>query len=267
MMPTREHSRNTPTGDGAILAARHSFMPNLLGYCGPDANQTILDAIINDRSSEELRKVLRGFEGAYPYLQFLADQSGTNDPFNFKVTEAYWLGNELLERVAPDDFYTHLMRRLRKKFPPEHLKQFFKLQPYASFPHHSLHVFNAFSTMGTVPDSFASGKGGDEEVGRLMDKCRISWAKVLESQSGQDILVEYQPIVKKEQGLLLDKPARTKLVRQMNGTDLLPGLQRGDWVSAHWGFACTILTGEQVANLKRYTLSAMELANKVPIPD
>jgi hydrogenase maturation factor len=44
------------------------------------------------------------------------------------------------------------------------------------------------------------------------------------------------------------------------------GTKVGDWVSFHWGFACTILTPAQVTNLRKYTLSDMTLANAVPIP-
>ncbi len=252
--------------NGAILSARHSFMPNLLGYCGPDANQVILEAIAKNEAGEGLTTVLRGFRGAYPYLRFLSQYNSNSDPFAHEVTEAYWIGNSLLERVPPDAFYQHLKKRLSSKFSPEHLKTFFQSSPYASFPHHSLHVFNAFSTMGTVPDSFASGRGSDSQVGQLMDKCRISWARVVDS-SGEDIVVEYEPVVKQEGYLRLERPIRSTLTRRFNGINLLPAVKPGDWVSAHWGFACTVLNPEQKANLRKYTLSAVNLANTVPIPE
>ncbi len=251
---------------GAILSARHSFMPNLLGYCGPDANQVILEAIAKNRSGPELASVLRGFQGAYPYLRFLSQYNNGSDPFAHEVTEAYWIGNSLLERVPPDAFYQHLKKRLSGKFSPEHLKSFFKSSPYASFPHHSLHVFNAFSTMGTVPDSFASGRGSDSQGGELMDKCRISWARVVDS-SREEIVVDYEPVVKQDAQLRLGEPVRGKLIRHANGINLLPNVKPGDWVSAHWGFACTILKPDQRASLRKFTLSAMNLANTVPVPD
>lgn len=255
-----------PRMNGAILSARHSFMPNLLGYCGPDANSVILEAIAQNKPSSELASVLRGFQGAYPYLRFLSQCDHGSDPFAYEVTEAYWIGNSLLEKVPPDAFYQHLRKRLSDKFSPEHLKSFFKSSPYASFPHHSLHVFNAFSTMGTVPDSLASGRGSDSQVGELMDKCRISWAEVIDS-SQEELFVEYEPVVRRDGQLRLGQPVKKALVRQINGTNLMPSVKPGDWVSTHWGFACTVLSTEQIANLRRFTLSAMELANKVPVPD
>ena len=252
--------------NGAILSARHSFMPNLLGYCGPDANQVILEAITNDKPNSELASVLQGFQGAYPYLRFLSQYNKETNPFAYEVTEAYWIGNSLLEQVPPDAFYQHLRKRLTSKFSPEHLKSFFNSSPYASFPHHSLHVFNAFSTMGTVPDSFASGKGPDGQVGQLMDKCRISWARVVDS-SQEDLLVEYEPVTKLDGQLHLGQTVKNTLIRQVNGTNLMPNVKPGDWVSAHWGFACTVLSTEQKASLKKFTLSAMTLANTVPVPE
>ncbi len=38
---------------GAILAARHSFMPNRLGYCGPDENDVLFDALVNNKPTKE----------------------------------------------------------------------------------------------------------------------------------------------------------------------------------------------------------------------
>ena len=241
-------------------------MPNRLGYCGPDENEVMLESCAKNRPSARLLEVLRGFHGAYPYLRFLAEHNGSGDPFDYQVTEAYWIGNSLLQHVPPDAFYTHLQRRFSAKFPREHVKNFFKTRPYASFPHHSLHVFNAFSTMGTVPDAFASGMGPDDKVGQLMDKCRISWGRIIDVQE-QDLVVEYEPVVRQNGKLSLGPPTRTKLARHVNGTTLLPDAGPGDWVSAHWGLACEVLSPVQVEDLKTYTLASMRLANTVPVPE
>lgn len=251
--------------NGAVLSARHSFMPNRLGYCGPDENEILLEACIQNKPSKKLVEVLRGFHGAFPYLRFLAEHNMSGDPFDYKVSEAYWIGNDLLGEIPPDAFYKHLMTRFGKKFSSEHVKKFFETRPYASFPHHSLHVFNAFSTMGTVPDSFASGTGPDDQVAQLMDRCRISWSQVIGSE-GQDLTVEYTPLVRAEGKLSLGKPTSARVSRNVNGQDFLPGVRNGDWVSVHWGQACTTLNHHQVENLRRYTLASINIANRVPVP-
>jgi uncharacterized protein DUF6390 len=252
--------------DGAILAARHSFMPNRLGYCGPDENDLLFDSCLTNKRNEQLVDALRGFQAAYPYIRFIAESLGAQDPLDYRAVEAYWIGNDFLQKISPGDFYDHLIARFKSKFPKEHIKKFFEAKPFAPFPHHALHVFNAFSTMGTVPESFASGAGTDETIGGLMDKCRISWGKVLEADEGGHLIVEYEPVQRLEGRLNLGKPVPTNVLAQVQGKSFVGGVRKGDWVSFHWGFACTILTPTQVANLRKYTLSDMAMANAVPVP-
>jgi len=251
--------------NGAILAARHSFMPNRLGYCGPDENDVLLDALTSNRPTKQLINALKGFQAAYPYLRFIAHSQGIDDPFDYRAVEAYWIGNDILQNISPNDFYDHLRERFQRKFPKEHIKQLLQSQPYAAFPHHALHVFNAFSTMGTAPDALASASGPDDKVGQLMDKCRISWGKVLGYENG-NLLVEYEPVLRREGKLSLGQPVKTEVVVEVQGHSFAGAVRPGDWISFHWGFACTTLTHAQVANLRKYTLSDMALANMVPVP-
>jgi hypothetical protein len=251
---------------GAILAARHSFMPNKLGYCGPDENDVLLDACLSNKPNEQLIKALKGFQAAYPYLRFIAQSIGTADPFDYRAVEAYWIGNDFLAKIPPGEFYDHLRERLKAKFPKEQVKKLFEVQPYAAFPHHALHVFNAFSMMGTVRDSLASASGPDDEVGGMMDKCRISWGKIVGSDGRGNLIVEYEPVLRREGELSLGAPTRTNVRAEVQGRSFVNGTKVGDWISFHWGFACSMLAPEQVANLRKYTLSDMALANKVPVP-
>jgi len=255
-----------PRTDGAILAARHSFMPNRLGYCGPDENDVLLDACVNNRASKPLIEALKGFQAAFPYLKFISHSLGIDDPFDYRVVEAYWIGNDALQSIPPDGFYNHLRERLKAKFPKEQIKKLFEAQPYAPFPHHALHVFNAFSTMGTVPDSFANATGPDDKVGGMMDKCRISWGKISGTDGKGNLLVEYEPVERHDGKLSLGRATRTGVAFEAQGRSFVNGAKPGDWISFHWGFACATLTPLQVANLRKYTLADMALANKVPIP-
>lgn len=252
------------TPDGAILAARHSFMPNRLGYCGPDENEVLLEACLKDNRNEQLIKALEAFQGAQPYLRFIAQSLGL-EVFDYRVVEAYWIGNELLQRIPRNGFYDHLRKRLESKFPKEHIKSLFESRPFATFPHHALHVFNSFSTMGTVPDSFASGAGRDDQVGALMDKCRISWGRILSRENNGDLIVVYEPVRRVNGVLSLGKKIDTKVISQVNGSSFMNDVKVGDWISFHWNFACSKLSAPQVANLRKYTLLDMEVANTVPI--
>jgi len=252
--------------DGAILAARHSFMPNHLGYCGPEANEILFDACVSNKRSDQLVDALRGFQAAYPYLRFIAESLRADDPLDYRAVEAYWIGNDSLQKIAPGDFYDHLTARFQSKFPKEHIKRFFQTQPFAPFPHHALHVFNAFSTMGTVPDSFATAQGRDEVVGGLMDKCKISWGRVNGIGEDGTLAVDYEPVLRRNGKLSLGNSTSTKVLSQHQGKSFVEGVKVGDWISFHWGFACAILTPIQLANLRQYTISDLALANAVPVP-
>lgn len=248
---------------GAVFSARHSYMPNSLGYCGPDKNESLFEAALrNETTGGELVQMLQRFKAAYPYQRFIAEASGIQDPFDYRVTEAYWIGNDLLERTPPEAFYSHLKERLSKKFPVEHVKRFFKSRTLASFPHHALHVFNAFSGMETLPDSFASESGAI----RFMDQCRISWGRIV-GVDDQELIVECEPVARKDGKLLLGKSTHKRIARQMGGRGFVDEAQPGTWVSFHWGFAASILSRMQVSSLRKYTLKAMQTANTVPVPE
>lgn len=129
-------------------------MPNRLGYCGPDENDVLFDALVNNKPTKELMNALRGFQAAYPYLRFIAHSQGLEDPFDYRAVEAYWIGNDLLQRIAPNEFYDHLRERFQEKFPKEHIKQLLQTQPYAAFPTSCASRFQRFLDDGNRPRRF-----------------------------------------------------------------------------------------------------------------
>lgn len=119
--------------------------------------------------------------------------------------------------------------------------------------------------MGTAPDALANASGADDKVAQLMDKCRISWGKVLGYENGS-FVVEYEPVLRTDGKLHLGQPVKTKVLAEVQGRSFVTDVKPGDWISSHWGFACTSLAPAQVVNLRKYTLSDMVLANTVPVP-
>ena len=57
---------------GALRFARYAYPPNELGYCGPDASRQLLEQVSAGVDDHDLHRLLRGFEGAWPYLQLIA---------------------------------------------------------------------------------------------------------------------------------------------------------------------------------------------------
>ena len=52
-------------------------------------------------SCAEIARRARQFDGAWAYLESIARAAGIADPLDERVVEAYWIGNDLLDRVDP----------------------------------------------------------------------------------------------------------------------------------------------------------------------
>src|SRR3989339_2253793 len=130
--------------DGSLLAARYAFMPNKLRYCGGDSNSELFAYTANNQSDAGLQAMLKEFETMFPYLRLIAEANKILDPFNYKVVESYWIGNELLENVSMNNFYRYLVdeQKLKKKFKPAILEKVFGKIPVGAKPHHGFHVLN-----------------------------------------------------------------------------------------------------------------------------
>ncbi|MDR5683002.1 MAG: DUF6390 family protein [Armatimonadota bacterium] len=237
-------------GRGALLAAQFSFMPNRLGLCGPDANEVMLGHLVDRHADRELEEVLRGFHGAYPYLHFIAYASGIRDPFDPRVTEAYWIGNELLESVSMDDFHVHLRERFERRFPPKLLDALLGHVPAGAHAHHNFHVLAMPLRTGhqEVPHTLAT-----------MDACRVSWGRV-QAVVGDDLLVERRPLVLRDGALALGDP-QTQVVKWRFGGKAFCQPRPGDAVAIHWGCACQRLSERQLRHLVRETRRHLGIAN------
>lgn len=237
---------------GALLAARFSFMPNRLGYCGPEENRAMLDYVTEGTADRGLEQILARFAGAFPYYSFIAASNAIDDPFDVRVIEAYWIGNELLDRVDLHDLHRHLSERFGRRFPPRLLQAVLGAVPRGARPHHNFHVFNMPIRTGhlEIPHTLET-----------LDECRISWGRVL-AEDGDGLLVERRPLVLQGEDLALGAPAPRHVLRRFDGKALIPRVQPGDVVAVHWGCACHVLTPRQQHYLVRYTRHHLALTNE-----
>lgn len=239
--------------DGLLLCARYSFAPNRLKYCGPDKNKELFSYLIENKSDPKLFSILSEFQVLYPYLSFIAHSNGIADPFNERVVEAYWIGNELLETVRMRDLYRHFVdeQKFDKRFDKKSFNLIVGKIPMGARVHHSFHVFNIFKRVG------------HEEVIHTiesMDSCRIGWGKVV-GMKGLSVEVLTKPLVLENGKLQLGSEIKRNLVKAIDGkTDLKFSV--GDKISYHWGVVCDKLNEKQVKNLEKYTLFHLRLANR-----
>lgn len=236
--------------DGTIMFGHYAFMPNKLGYCGSDDNKALFDYCAARHTDPGLVILLRKFEAAYPYLKLIANSNHIPDPFDVRVVEAYWLGNELLEQVGLTQFYDSLRERFAKKLNPKTLGYLLSKPPLGARPFHNFHVFDVHSRIGALDHSLDT-----------MESCRIGWGRVKKIEP-PCLVVEHQPLVLERGKLKLGEPREKKVLRQLNGTGFITKCQVGDCVSFHWDWACEILSPRQVQNLERYTRYHLELANQ-----
>ncbi|MFO8011584.1 MAG: DUF6390 family protein [Dehalococcoidia bacterium] len=236
--------------DGTLLFARYAFMPNRLAYCGGDDNHALFDYCKENHTDPGLVMLLEKFQAALPYLKLIARSNGICDPFDWRVVEAYWLGNELLDRVNMSRFYDSLTERFSAQINSKALGYLLSKPPMGARPHHSFHVFDVHSRAGTLTHNLDT-----------MENCRIGWGRISEI-NGANFIVSYQPLEMEAGKLKLGNEERKSVLRQIDGKGFVTQYEMGDWISFHWDWACDVLTERQVRNLHRYTCYHLELANQ-----
>jgi hypothetical protein len=246
------------TREGILLHAKYAFMPNNLGYCGPDDRGNILHHLEEGKSGEKLVGTLQEFEAAYPFLKLIARTTG-RQVFDYSVPEAYWIGNSLLDRVPVTDFYSFSHRDLRGRNPGRVHEDFRELGGKGK-PHHTFYVMSTY-----VGSGVASGPGlgteSERKLGQLIDNCRISWGEV-EKVGKKELKVTFRPVVI-EGGRLRLASARLKTVQYNPDVKPFQSVKKGDVVSLHWNYACDVLTRKQLQNMAKYTSEDLVLANRL----
>ena len=237
----------SPPLAGSMRFIRYAFMPNKLQYCGGDDNRALLEYGTQNLSDAGLTPLLRRFSGAVPYLQLIAGANGIADPFDARVVEAYWLGNELLDRVQVGQLYEQLLERFGKQLQGRPREVVLGKAPAGARPHHSFHVLDIHSRVGELDHTLET-----------LDNCRVSWGQVARVD-GAELVVERRPLVLKVE-LTLGEPRVERVLHQVDGRGFADA-KAGDWVSLHWGWVCEVLTERQRSNLERYTRHHLGLAN------
>ena len=240
------------------MFARYAYPPNLLGYCGPDDPGGIFEVAVGDAGAsgsqvgDEFGARARAFDGAWAYLEIIAAAAGLADPLDERVVEAYWLGNDLLERVDPALF----AHTARTKFAREVGAHWAALVPggaQPSVPHHGFQVFTVYPWVPLL------GRG--DTALSVLDRCRIRWARV-DSVAGDHIEVSCRPLTWDGRLLALGGAQAQRVRWAQDGRSLLGRPTVGDWVSLHWDWACEILLETQLEQLQRRTENQLATTNR-----
>ena len=252
---------------GEVLFARYAYPQNELGYCGQGDGSEWLEAASSSSArrsaggsagagaaaGESLAERARSFDGAWPYLTFLAEVAGIDDPLDPLVAEAYWVGNRLLDTVDPAAFAD----RARQWFGSQVGADWSCLTggSPSALPHHSFHVLAIYPWMGLLRRS------GSPQALQVLDRCRIRWGRVI-GVHGDVAEVRCRPLLWDGATLTLGAPQAESVRWAAGGRSLLPEVPDGQWVSLHWGWVCDLLTGAQLTALRRFTARQLAVTNR-----
>lgn len=214
-----------------MIAAKYSFTPNSLGYCGTPSFVSLFQSGDLEKTMKELEK----FHPHYAYLSLIAREN-RRQPFDPDVVRAFWTGNQLLENISHESLKRFILEEL---FPVGHQRAAALSEnlPPGLTPHHS---FNSLYV------NFVTDKV--EKSTKNFDSCCVLPAKVL-SIEGDSLLVERYCIM---DGPLLGKK-QEKILLGFNGVRFIDSVLEGDTVSVHWGMAIELLDSGQAESILKYT--------------
>jgi hypothetical protein len=224
---------------GRELFACYAFPPNELGYCGPA-----------DTAQSELAAHAKDFDGAWPYLQAIADAAGIADPLDDQVVRNYWLGGELLDKVDPEG----LLTRLRSAFTGQVTGMLDDISAGTALAHHSFHVFVVYPWVKFLDRDPATPL-------RVMQDCRVRWGTV-ESVDDDYAVIRSSPLAFDGASLQLGDARQERVRWHKDGTALVPAPVPGAIVAAHWDWVCGTITDAERDALADATEQTLALVNE-----
>lgn len=235
---------------GLSLFARYAYPPNELGYCGPGNPAAVLDQARSEISGNGAQWV-RQFDGAWPYLEAIANGSGIEDPLDSRVVQAYWVGGELLGGVESSVLVDGLHLAFGERNSTGILSE---LEPQDNaLAHHSFHVFVVYPWVkllrshGSVPLS-------------VLQNCRIRFGMV---QKVHDELADVltRPLQFDGHQILRGEPVLERVRWNDRGFALGPVPVPGTLVTMHWDWLCDSISPDQGLLLEGVEDSALEIVN------
>jgi Family of unknown function (DUF6390) len=231
---------------GLAMFARYAFAPNQLGYCGPGTTDWITE-LDDPKQRSGLGRVVREFEGAYPYLELIAGCHGL-DPLDHRVVEAYWVGNGLLAGVDTLVWGNSLDERFRHRTGARW--SVLETGIGDGRPTHAFHVFCVYPWVGLLR------AGNTDAALRVIDRCRIRWGRVLDVAGGL-VVAESRSLTWDGRCLSLGNSI-VESVRQVPGG---PQPAPGDVVAMHWDVVCDTISDRQASALRGETIRHLDLVN------
>lgn len=222
--------------EGALTFARYAYPPNELGYCGPEGAA----AMLAPGAVADIERRARLFEGAWVYLEFLAEALGADDPLSSEVVETYWIGSDALDRIDP----AALVARLEDRFAGQ-IGGTWRESADRATAHHGYQVFEVYPWAGMLRQGRPPGPAVS-----VLDRCRIRVGEV-QSVEGEWATVTSQ-LLRWQDDRLTPGPTEVERARwSVDGLTLLTAPEPGDSVALHWDWVCDVLDPDQQDQVRR----------------
>lgn len=220
---------------GALRFARYAYPPNELGYCGPEGAR----AMLAPGAVADIERRARQFDGAWVYLEFLAEQLGTDDPLADEVVEAYWIGSDLVDRGPTQA----LLERLEARFVGQ-AGGTWRDSIHRARAHHSYQVFEVYPWAAMLRAGLPPGPAVS-----VVDRCRIRTGTVT-ALDGEWLTVTSRVLGWTGDRLLPGAPEAERVRWSVDGLSLLDPPSVGDVVALHWDWVCDVLTADQITRIE-----------------
>jgi hypothetical protein len=241
---------------GPLLFARFALPPNRLGYCGGDEAASLVQHIEAGIVDEDLLRQCREFEGAYPYLELIAEANRVPDPLDRAVVEGYWLGAAPVSRAEGARFAASIEERFHSRTRPPEWPWLAAKPLTGAVPHHSFHVLEVLPRVGLLRDGLPAA------LVPVLEQCLVRPARI-QAVDGESLNVVAPRLVLGPSRLaLVDAGEPERVAWRANGTALLADPAPGDLVALHWGWACDRLTAAQQARLLAVTRASVARASQ-----
>jgi hypothetical protein len=238
---------------GPELFARYAYPPNELGYCGPGEPAALLQATVEGGEGPLLAHLARQFEGAWPYLELIADCNAVADPLDRRVVEAYWIGNDLTRRVPPSALASSLDERFSHRAGTR-FRPLIAAAWNGGIAQHNFHVFAVYPWLGLLRAGRASVPLD------VLDQCRIRWGRVVALNG--DLVTVTSRGLELVGSQLCFSGERTEVVRRgVAGVGFVDQLAVGDMVALHWDWVCERLAARALRQLRAATNDNLRAVN------
>jgi hypothetical protein len=222
------------SAEGAVRFARYAYPPNALGYCGPVGSE----ALLLPDATDEIERRARQFEGAWSYLEVLAEATAL-DPLADEVVEAYWLGSDLLDEVDP----AGLVRRLENRFRGQ-VGGTWRTATTRATAHHGFQVYEVYPWAGLL----LAGRTPGPAV-TVLDRCRIRVGEVIGVEGEQAFVASR--LLAWDGTSLGEGEAVTETVRwSVAGCALIDVPPVGSLVALHWDWVCEVVSPSEAMRIE-----------------